>query len=372
MVRHAPNPHMYAGDWQMVKNPHIIELTKRIVIGEGVLEKIHEFIPTSIKKSLVKKRVFVITGPNVWSRYGKLLEYSFDRLEASIEIYKASEAHVSVAEILTSMTEAQKASAIVGIGGGKSIDLAKYCASRLKKPLISIPTAASHDGIASPFSSLKGTGKPTSIKTVEPLLLLADLVVITEAPKRLLVAGAGDMIAKFTAVQDWRLAHLLHNEYYGEYSASLAMLSAKHIVKYSNIISKHNIDSARIILEALISSSVAMGIAGSTRPASGSEHLFSHALDIIAKKPALHGEQTGVGTIMMAKLHRLPWRKIRGVLRKIGAPTTAKELGVSDVDVIKALTIAHKIRPERYTILGERGLTWEAAERLARDTGVIS
>lgn len=351
---------------------HIIELTKRIVIGNNILSRIAEFLPSSFKKTIAGKNVFVITGPNVWSKYGRLLENAVDAAGFQLDVVKARDAHVDTANSIISDPRAKSAGVIIGFGGGKSIDLAKYCASRLKKPLISIPTAASHDGIASPFSSLKGTKRPTSIKTIEPFLLLADISIISEAPRRLLIAGAGDIIAKFTAVQDWRLAHLLRNEYYGEYSASLAMLSAKHIVKYSNIISKHNSDSARIILEALISSSVAMGIAGSTRPASGSEHLFSHALDLIADKPALHGEQTGVGTIMMAKLHRLPWKKIRAVLKRIGAPVTAKELGVKDVHIIEALTMAHKIRPERYTILGEKGLTWEAAEKLARDTGVIS
>ena len=355
----------------MSREPHIIELTKRIVVGKKVVANMKDYLPASIRKSIEKRKVLIITGPNVWNRYGKLLEKALEKIDTSYETITIREAHIDIANSIVESREARDSGAIIGFGGGKSIDVAKYSASKLKKPLISIPTAASHDGIASPFSSLKGTGKPTSIKTVEPILLLADLDIIIEAPKRLLIAGAGDIIAKFTAVQDWRLAHLLHNEYYGEYSASLAMLSAKHIVKYSNIIAKQNHESARIILEALISSSVAMGIAGSTRPASGSEHLFSHALDIIAEKPALHGEQTGVGTIMMAKLHRLPWRKIRAVLRKIGAPTTAKELGLKDIEIIKALTLAHKIRPERYTILGERGLTWEAAEKLARDTGVI-
>ncbi len=115
-----------------------------------------------------------------------------------------------------------------------------------------------------------------------------------------------------------------------------------------------------------------MCIAGSSRPASGSEHLFNHALDLVANYPALHGEQVAVGTIMMSYLHGIKWRRIKRIVKKLGLPTTAKELGVKDVDVIKALTIAHRIRPERYTILGESGLTWEAAEKLARVTGVIT
>ncbi len=114
-----------------------------------------------------------------------------------------------------------------------------------------------------------------------------------------------------------------------------------------------------------------MSIAGTSRPCSGAEHLFSHALSMIAPKPALHGEQCGVGTIMCAYLHGANWQLIKEVLHKIEAPTTAKELGIDSEYIVEALTKAHSIRPERYTILGESGLTKEAAHRVASVTGVI-
>ncbi len=117
-----------------------------------------------------------------------------------------------------------------------------------------------------------------------------------------------------------------------------------------------------------------MSIAGSSRPASGSEHMFSHALDRIAPpKAALHGEQCGgVGTIMMMYLHGGNWQEIRDALKKIGgAPTNAEELGIEDKYIIEALLQAHSIRPDRYTILGN-GLTLSAAEKVARITKVIN
>jgi glycerol-1-phosphate dehydrogenase [NAD(P)+] len=114
-----------------------------------------------------------------------------------------------------------------------------------------------------------------------------------------------------------------------------------------------------------------MSVAGSSRPCSGSEHLFSHALDRISERPSLHGEQCGVGAIMMMYLHGGDWRRLKNALLTIGAPTTARELGVSPDEVVRALMMAHAIRPERYTILGDNGLTREAAERLAVTTGVV-
>jgi glycerol-1-phosphate dehydrogenase [NAD(P)+] len=115
-----------------------------------------------------------------------------------------------------------------------------------------------------------------------------------------------------------------------------------------------------------------MCVAGSSRPGSGSEHMFSHALDSVAEKPALHGEQCALGTIMMAYLHDLDWESIRNAMITIGLPVTAKDLGIKDDDVIKALEIAHSIRPERLTILGKDGLTRDAAIKVANRTGVIN
>ncbi len=123
-------------------------------------------------------------------------------------------------------------------------------------------------------------------------------------------------------------------------------------------------------MKALVASGVAMSIAGSSRPASGSEHKFSHALDEVAPKPALHGEQCGVGTIMCMYLHGGNWQEIRSSLETIGAPTNAAQLGIEEEYIIEALLHAHTIRPERYTILGT-GLTREAAEKVAKITGVI-
>jgi glycerol-1-phosphate dehydrogenase [NAD(P)+] len=149
------------------------------------------------------------------------------------------------------------------------------------------------------------------------------------------------------------------------------LMSSRVVIKNANDIRRLSDSGVSTLVEALISCGVAMSIAGSSRPCSGSEHLFSHALTMIAPKPALHGEQCGVGAIMCAYLHGANWQLIKEVLHRIGAPTTAKELNVDSQYVVEALTKAHSMRPERYTILGESGLTKEAAHKLASVTGVI-
>jgi glycerol-1-phosphate dehydrogenase [NAD(P)+] len=160
-------------------------------------------------------------------------------------------------------------------------------------------------------------------------------------------------------------------KYYGGYAASLALMSAKLVTENAPLIAPQNDEGLRVLLEALISCGVAMSIAGSSRPCSGSEHLFSHALDMVNTKHAMHGEQCGVGSILTAYLHKANWQRIQKTLKQLGAPTTATELGVSDNDIVKALELAYRIRPERYTILHKLTPTVEACEKTAKATGVI-
>lgn len=113
-----------------------------------------------------------------------------------------------------------------------------------------------------------------------------------------------------------------------------------------------------------------MSVAGSSRPTSGSEHMFSHAIDIMYPGRAMHGEQCGVGSIMMMYLHGGDWKVIRDALDNIGAPTTGRQIGLKDEEVIEALTVAAGIRKDRFTILGN-GINRETAAKVAKATGVI-
>ena len=195
--------------------------------------------------------------------------------------------------------------------------------------------------------------------------------IISRAPHKLVASGVGDAIAKITAVEDWRLAKEEIGEYYGDYAANLALLGAKLVSHNSKGIGMHDTESIRTLVEALISDGVASGIAGSSRPCSGSEHLFSHALDLYASRHALHGEQVGVGTILMSYLHNLDWRDIRNILQDAGAPTNFKELGITPEDVVKAMVLARDVRPERYTILHKIKLSMTYAREVAEKTRVI-
>jgi glycerol-1-phosphate dehydrogenase [NAD(P)+] len=259
----------------------------------------------------------------------------------------------------------------VGVGGGSKIDLAKKAAYDLCKPFISIPTTASHDGIVSPRASLKDHNSSVSLEAAVPIGIIADTGILVKAPYRNLIAGAADLIANYTAVRDWELAEKIKNEEFSSSAFALAKYASEEIFQYCNKIKPDNEESVWLVIKNLIFSGVAMSIAGSSRPASGSEHLFAHAIEKTTDNKSLHGEIVGVGTIIMSYLQGQDWQKVKDTLQRLGAPTTAKDLNLKDEEVLHALTIAHTIR-NRYTILGDEGLSKDAAEKAVRATGVIS
>jgi glycerol-1-phosphate dehydrogenase [NAD(P)+] len=347
----------------MEMREHIISLPERIFIGNGIISRIDEYF----SELGLTGPFLIVTGSNVRRL---IVSKILDKIPA--DVIEVQEANLDEVRKVEEFAKKHESNVILGVGGGKAIDAAKFSAFELNKKFVSIPTAPSHDGITSPFAAIKGLGKPISMKAKEPTAIIADIDVLSSAPSRLINAGIGDTVGKIVAVRDWRLAAKLRGEYYGDYTASLALLSARHALNCTKIINKDLKYGVRLLVEALISSGVAMGMAGSTRPASGSEHLFAHAVEMLYPEGPLHGELVGVGTIMMAYIHGIKWKEIRKALIRIGAPVTAKQLGVPNEIIIKALTIAHTIRPERYTILGDRGLTWASAEKVARNTGVIT
>jgi len=346
-----------------------MQLPRDVLIGHGVLEQ----IGTVCKHLEVEKRAIVVTSCHTRKIAGEKVGELLADAGYEINLIEVGSINGESIESVKKLAIEDKAEFMLGVGGGRIIDTGKIASYELHIPFISVPTIASHDGIASPRASIKDKdrGNPVSIQTHAPLAIVADTAIIFSAPYRFTAAGCGDIIANFTAVRDWQLAHRLRDATFSNYAAALSEMTANMIMENAKEIGKEEEKSVWTVVKALVSSGVAMSIAGSSAPASGSEHKFSHALDMIVEKPALHGEQCGVGTIMMTYLYRENWQRIRDALKEIGAPTTAKELGIKDEYIIEALTSAHKINPRRYTILGDSGLTYEAAEKLALVTQVI-
>ncbi len=344
---------------------HTMELPRKITVGEKNIDNIGTFLK-SLRNTT---KVSIISGSNVKKIVQKKIEKSLRTSKIKNNWHLVQTNDIKSIKNIEKNVRENKNDLILGVGGGRSVDIAKMIGFDLNKPFVSVPTSASHDGIASPFVSVRGN-KPHSLVATAPLGVFVDVDIIKKAPGKLLASGCGDLIAKLTAVRDWQLGRDKTGEYYGRYSADLALMSAKILMESSSRFSKEGLD-AREIVEALISAGVASCIAGSSRPCSGAEHLFSHAVDKLESGVGLHGEKCGIGAIMIAKLQDQDWKKIVRTLKNVGAPTTAKEIGLRTETLVKALVIAQSLRPERYTILNEINMTDKKALELAQSTNVL-
>ncbi len=344
-----------------------MELPRSVVIGHGALGELGN-VCARLK---LGRRALVVEDGITRKVAGEAAGEILHGKGLKVDHHVIGECSLEEVELVASALQDEGTDFALGVGGGRPIDVAKCASFMAGIPFVSVPTAASHDGLVSARASIIAGEGRSSLPAQSPVAVVMDTHIIAQAPYRLLAAGCGDILANSTAVKDWELSHRLRDEYFSSYAAALSDMTARHVMERAHEIRPRLEESAWIVCKALVSSGVAMSIAGSSRPASGSEHLFSHALDRIAEKPALHGEQCGVGTIMMMYLHRGDWEGIRDTLLTIGAPTTARALGVKEEEVVEALIHAHEVNPDRYTILGDRGLSHEAAERLARVTKVI-
>ena len=353
--------------WAVSNGRHLMELPSVVLAGRDVLPETGSLI----RGHGLSGHVVVASGPNVWAALGEKLRASLSEADFGRSWVEVGAPDLAAVEEVEKEVVKTGSKVVVGMGGGKSIDVAKLAAFRQGARMISVPTSASHDGMSSPFASIRGFGRSYSAVTKPPFAIVADLGVILGAPPRTFNGGVGDLLAKLTAVKDWQLARDEKGEYYGTYAANLARMSAVMVEEEASNIGSRNDEGISGLIEALISAGVAAGIAGSSRPCSGAEHLFSHALDRIAPGKGLHGEKTGLGSIMMAKLHGLDWERIRRALVEAKAPSRAGELGLTDEEVVEGLLAAPSVRPDRYTILHKLRLDADQARELAVETGVI-
>ncbi len=343
-----------------------MDFPRSVLLGHKVLDQVSDMC----RSLQFRGPGVIVTGDATLKaagkRVGDILSENYD-----VQIISLGEANLENVEKGASLVNEIDADFIVAVGGGSKIDLGKLISKETKRPFVSIPTSVAHDGIASDRASLKSDVGPKSVIASSPAGIIADTEVIAQAPFRYLSSGCADVISNLTALNDWTYAVEKNKE--SEFSSSAYVISkyaADNIILNSKDIKANSEEGVWLTLRPIIASGVSMCIAGNSRPTSGSEHMFSHALDTYYAGKSLHGEQCGVGSIMMMYLQGGDWEMLRDAISGVGSPIDAKGLGLGREEIINSLVRAAEIRPDRFTILGD-GLTPEAAEELAEATGVL-
>jgi glycerol-1-phosphate dehydrogenase [NAD(P)+] len=254
--------------------------------------------------------------------------------------------------------------AVVGIGGGKALDVAKYVASLAGLPYFAAPTSLSNDGFCSPQSSLLLQGRRKSLPAALPYAVVVDLDDCLGAPIALWHSGVGDLCSKFTAVADWKLA--FHAR--GTPVNDLAALMSDATVYQFAANPERSQEGIQLLATALMLNGVAMEIAGSSRPASGSEHLISHALDMTGARPRLHGLQTGTAAYFVSRLQGGPHHeRIGGLLARTGFWNSIREQPFSKAEWKTAVELAPTVKDDFFTVLSERPAWPRIEEMIDRD-----
>ena len=199
------------------------------------------------------------------------------------------------------------AEGVLSIGSGSLNDLCRLAAFRAGKAFAIFATAPSMDGFASDSAPITQHNFKRSIPCRAPSVIIADTEILAAAPAALKSAGFGDMLAKYIALADWRIARLLLGEYYCPRVAALTQDALKRIVAMADRVTAPDPETAGAIMEALVMTGLAMSLAGCTRPASGCEHMISHFWEMKKLEQGLlsdfHGRKVGVATLLVTQLY---------------------------------------------------------------------
>ncbi|HHT49230.1 MAG TPA: sn-glycerol-1-phosphate dehydrogenase [Firmicutes bacterium] len=278
---------------------------EQIIIENGALNRVPELLST-----YGYKKVLLVTDHNCYRVAGQKVErlLASSDLKWKVMVYKRDGDLVpderAIGELFVQVEPDTQV--LLGVGSGVINDLVKYVGSRLNLPSFIVATAPSMDGYASDTSSLTLNWLKTTVTVRTPQVIIGDLDVLKQAPVEMMQAGLGDMIGKFSSLRDWKLAHLITDEYYCEFVAELVRRSVQKCTERINDLNNREDTAVKNLMEGLVISGIAMSFVRNSRPASGAEHHISHFWEMSAmesgKKAVFHGIKVGIGAIITHRL----------------------------------------------------------------------
>jgi glycerol-1-phosphate dehydrogenase [NAD(P)+] len=297
--------------------------TREAALAPGSLR----LLPQMARRWFPPEPVLCVADQNTFKAAGKesvgMLQKSGWNVTVHLADENAGPVHADRESVETLCAALKKcgAGSLLAAGSGTINDIAKSAATAVDLPQITVATAASMNGYPSAISALTVDGVKTTEPCRPPTAIIADPRILATAPAEMTGAGFGDLLSKNASTADWNLAHVLHGEYYCPFSAAVAEEAVSRCIAQADAIKGSREEGLAVMAEALLRSGISMVIAGSSAPASGGEHLISHLWDMTAhwsgRSPALHGQQTGVTTLVCLRLYEKLLRLDDTALRRL-------------------------------------------------------
>jgi glycerol-1-phosphate dehydrogenase [NAD(P)+] len=303
--------------------------------------------------------VAVVVGPGQGEEIAAILR---PRLE-NAEIWHVEGGSVDAAIDLAKRLRGGFYDAVVGIGGGKTLDTTKYAATLGGVPMVAVATSLAHDGIASPVSSLEEGGRKMSFGVQMPIAVMVDLDYVRRSAPEMRRSGIGDVVSNLSAIADWQLAERERGEALDGLAVTFARTGAMAVIDRTDSIDDDAFLCA--LADALVLGGLAMATAGSSRPCSGGDHEILHAIDHLYPGTAGHGELAGMAALFCTYLRGDAdgAAHIDACLRRHGLPRTPGDVGLTAEQFAQAVLHAPTTRPDRYTILEHLDLGLQEVRR---------
>lgn len=339
-----------------------------IAIGKGAVNQITDFLEDQKlhdgSKLQKGDRLYLIADVNTWEVAGKkvanLIEKAGYPVTTHIFPYKSMHAEQKYAdEIAANMPKDTKM--IIAVGSGTINDLSRFVAFNHDMPYYIVGTAPSMDGYTSNVSPLVQNNIKITHSAECASAVIGDTDILATAPDIMIAAGLGDIMGKYLAINDWKLSHMINDEYYCPEVGDLVLYSVQKCVDSVPGLAKRESESLQYLMESLVLIGIAMSFIGFSRPASASEHHISHFLEMKSIQKGeygeLHGTNVGMATGLVGEMYGLllnkkfDYDRARAHAKAFDYDAWEKEIhrtfGPGAGEVIKLYTTARQNDPDK-------------------------
>lgn len=275
---------------------------KAVRIGKDALEAL-----PALAKEMGFKSLYLICDPITYEIAGERCEALLSAAKLRYKTVRLTHMgfdEATLGELIIQMpTDCDLA---VAVGTGSINDMVRFFSFKIGRPFFTVATAAPMDGFASSIAAIQVNHLKTTFEAQTPTAIIGDTEILKNAPYRMIAAGLGDLLGKFTCLCDWKLSSIINGEHYCPHIVELVESCVQNVLADAKKAKDRDPKTLGKIMEGLVLAGVAMSLYGNSRPASGCEHHMSHYWEMIfeqnGKRPAPHGAQVGVGTVLILKL----------------------------------------------------------------------